>query len=104
MRACTDRYGDMEALNDALDGKNQGKALDEAIWLLSVLMDAGARYARLNGETPEDPLDADALYDVLGADDLGALNSKIAETIVSGKTATVEAQPPKNGKATPSKK
>lgn len=101
MRACTERYGGVEKIDDALSAKDPARALDETIWLLGTMMDAGARYARLNGLENPEPLSCDALYDAAGIDDLAGLKGKISETITNGRTPTLDAVPPKNGEATP---
>lgn len=101
MRACTERYGDVSKIAEALDTKDTVKALDETIWLLSALMDAGARYCRLNGVERPDPLSYDELYDRVDIPDMSSLRYKVMETINAGKEATVVARPGKNAKATP---
>ena len=102
MRACSERYGGVENIDAALGAENTGKALDEAVWLLSKMMDAGARYAKINGQEAE-ALTYDDLYDVLSIDDLTSIKGKIAETITNGRATTVEAEPPKNAGTTPGK-
>ena len=63
VRAVTERYGGVERIDTALSADDPLKALDEAVWLLSTMMDGGARYARLN-EIPNAPaLTADELLD-----------------------------------------
>lgn len=100
MRACTQRYGDVSKIAEALDTKDTVKALDETIWLLSALMDAGARYCRLNGVECPDPLSYDELYDRVDIPDMSSLRYKVMETINAGKEATVVARPGKNTEAT----
>lgn len=103
MRACTERYGDLNKINEALkveSEKDKIRAMDEAVWLLATMMDAGARYEKLQGrETPE-PLSCDDLYDLVDVPDLASMKSKVIETINLGKAATIEARPGKDG-ATP---
>ena len=101
MRSCTERYGGLEKIDDVLSADDPVRALDETIWLLAAMMDAGARYARLNGLDNPEPLSFDDLYDATGIDDLTGLKGKIAETITNGRTPTLDAVPPKNGAATP---
>lgn len=101
MRACTERYGGVEKIDDVLSPNDPARALDETIWLMAAMMDAGARYARLNGLDNPEPLSFDDLYDATGIDDLTGLKGKIAETITNGRTPTLDAVPPKNGAATP---
>ena len=101
MRACVDRYGSMSGVNEALSDTDPGKALDESIWLLSSMMAAGTRYARLNGLECPEALTYDQMYDACGIDDLEGLKGKIAETIRESNRTNVEVEPPKNGAATP---
>ena len=101
MRSCAERYGDMNAIYDALNKDKPVEALDEAVWLLAQLIDGGARYSRLNGgDAPS--ISPDDLYDIAGIDDLTNLPRKIAETISAGQATTVEAHS-KNAEATPGK-
>lgn len=101
VRACTEKYGEVENIDSALSDDDHVKALDEAVWLLATMMDGGARYARLN-EIPNAPaLTADELLDVLDIGDFAKMRDKIAETITNGKETHVEAEPPKNAETTP---
>lgn len=100
VRAVTERYGGVEAIDGALSGSEPVRALDEAVWLLAVMMDGGARYAKLNDIDNPPALTADELLDVLDISDFGRLKDKIAETITNGKSVNVEAEPPKNAKTT----
>ncbi len=100
VRAVTERYGGVEAIDGALSGSEPVRALDEAVWLLATMMDGGARYAKLNDIDNSPALTADELLDVLDISDFGRLKDKIAETITNGKSVNVEAEPPKNAKTT----
>lgn len=122
VRAVTERYGGVEYIDSALSGRPQRgdaapeavdgqnpaaesafdavRALDEAVWLLSAMMDGGARYAKLNDLDNPPVLTADDLLDVLDLSDFSRLKSKIAETITNGERRNVEATPPKNAKTT----
>lgn len=101
VRACTERYGDIVNIDEALTSGAAVQAMDEAVWLIAAMMDAGARYARLNGLDNPAPLTEDELLDVCDMGDFTRMTSKITETITNGKTPTVEAEPAKNAKATP---
>lgn len=100
VRAVTERYGGVEAIDGALSGSEPVRALDEAVWLLATMMDGGARYAKLNDIDNPPALTSDELLDVLDISDFGRLKAKIAETITNGKSVNVEAEPPKNAKTT----
>lgn len=101
VRAVTERYGGVELIDTALSADDPLKALDEAVWLLSTMMDGGARYAKLNGLETAPPLTADELLDVMDLSDFGQLRTKITEAVVSGRETHVEADPGKNAETTP---
>lgn len=96
IRDVVDRFGDVSKINDALNDEDKCKALDNAVWLLSRMMDAGGRYARLNGIENPEPLSYEDLYDSLDIGDFTRLRQKIQETIVNGNQRTVDAVPGKN--------
>ena len=104
VRACTERYGDVSGLGDALDNPDKLKALDEAVWILAQMMDAGARYAKLNGLDNPPPVSYEDMYDLVGMDDLENLKGKVFETISNGRSTTVEVEPSKNAGAARGKK
>lgn len=101
VRACTEKYGEVENIDSALSADDPVKALDEAVWLLATMMDGGARYAKLNGLETAPPLTADELLDVMDLNDFGQLRTKITEAVVSGRETHVEADPGKNAETTP---
>lgn len=102
IRACIERYGKLEAINEALKADNEARVMDECFWLLSQMMQAGSRYASLQGIDNPKPLQADDLYDLCGVDDLMHLKASIFETIENGtqRNIEVETEPEKNGEAT----
>ena len=102
VRACTERYGGVEHIDDALTAKDGlVGALDEAVWLLATMMDAGDRYAKLNGIPNPPALTAEDLLDMMDMEDFAGLKDKIVETITNGQQKNVEAEPPKNAETTP---
>ena len=101
VRAVTERYGGVEHIDTALSAGDPLKALDEAVWLLSTMMEGGARYAKINGLETAPPLTADELLDVMDLNDFGQLRTKITEAVVSGRETHVEADPGKNAETTP---
>lgn len=96
IRACAERYGDVSGLGDALDNEDRLKAMDEAMWILSKMIDGGARYAALNGIENPNPLSVDELYDTSDISDFSRIKLKIMEAVTNGKRKTVEVAPPKN--------
>lgn len=98
VRDCTERYGSIENIFNAMQVQEgqSGKLVDEILWLLGAMLDAGYRYGRLNGEDVPDPPDADELLDVL---DLQDAQRTLMEAMVGDLERSVKAEPEKNGKA-----
>ena len=44
VKACTDRYGDVSKIDEALTNERVGEVLEETLWILSQMMVAGAKY------------------------------------------------------------
>lgn len=101
VRDCSERYGEWNKVFAAMSEGTETENLDETLWLISRLMDAGARYAQHNGLDCPKPLTVDELYDCCSLADFFALRSKITDTIRSGQETHVEADAPKNAGATP---
>ena len=101
VRNCAERYGAIENIDDALSSEDSAKAMDEAFWILSQMMQAGARYAEHEGERHPAPLSEDDLFDLCDIADFSNLKGKIAETITSGSKSNIEVKPAKNAEATP---
>ena len=99
IRDCSERYGAVDGIEQALTGA-QSKVLDEAMWLLAGLMDAGDRWAKLNGKDNPDPLTADQLLDLFGMDDLKDVVKNIKTAISAGNETTVKVAS-KNAEAAP---
>lgn len=100
MKECTDRHGEFGNIDKVLTKGAQSDALDETLWLLSRLMDAGARYANRNGIEHPKALSQEELYDMCHVSEVGKIRVKIAEAIRNGNETNVEVSPVKNGKAT----
>lgn len=102
MRDCTERYGGIEKIGEALSGKDMVKMLDECFWLLAQMMAAGAKYAAVEGLPNPEPLSIDDLYDLCSVDDMLDMKTHIMETISEGsrREIEVEAEKEKKPKAT----
>ena len=92
MRDCSERYGDAENIGKALTEGTEVQKLDESFWLLSAMMDAGAKYAKVEGISTPPPLSYDALYDLCGMDDLLDMQTKIFKTIADGSERRIETE------------
>lgn len=102
VRDLSEKFGGVEHIADAIDGAaDPVSALNDALWILERLMDAGARYAALEGREHPKALTRDELYDRCSMEDLAGIRGAIRRTIDAGKQTTVEVEPPKNAGAPP---
>ena len=73
----------------------QGRKLGDLFWLLAQMIDAGDRYAKMEGIDNPGSLSLDALMDSMGPDDYEVMTGAMADTVKAGATPTVEAKPAK---------
>lgn len=92
MRDCTERYGGIEKIGEALSGDDTVKMLDECFWILAQMMAAGAKYAAVEGIPNPEPLDIDALYDMCSVDDMLDMKAHIMKTISEGSRREIEVE------------
>ena len=98
------RYGGLENITSAFSDRKADEALEELIWMLSVLIAQGVAYMRLVDGEDVQGITADELEVVLGLGDLGGLKDKLMDALTSGMSRTVEVQvDPKNGETTQGK-
>lgn len=81
---CIEKYGSIDAMFDALGGEDLGKALEQSLWLLSEMLDAGRRYVRRAWDREEEAVSYDDLLDLYGLDDVAALGQALKETVING--------------------
>lgn len=99
VKACEERYGSMDQMLEIMQSRKtdgQMDVVDEFLWLLRAMLDSGARYAKFNGISCEEPPDVDVLLDVL---DLASLQGTLFAAMAGDNARTVEAEPGKNGKS-----
>lgn len=85
----TDKFGSYENLFAAVDGE---KSVENVAWMLSQLMDAGSRYAKMNGLENPAPLSADEILDMSGPFDIGKYKSIIFATLARDTESTVQVE------------
>ena len=100
LRAVVDRYGSVEGLHASTSTEDQAKNLDEALWQLAAMMDAGARYAALEGLPNAEPLTQEQLYDVCDISDFFEIRMAVQRTITSGVSPSLQVDDSKNREAT----
>lgn len=97
-KAITEKFGS-GGIRETLKGDNPAETLDAVIWMLSLLMDAGKKYADKNGMKCPDAPSEDDMLDDYGLDDLADLMGLANDAMAAGAQQEVEAES-KNGKAT----
>ena len=100
VRNCAERYGKASGLYEALSDKNEIKALDESLWILAQMMEAGAKYAKEKGIPTGDPLNVEQLYDCCDFADLAGIRAAVMLTVTNGRKNNVEAEYSPNAEAT----
>lgn len=103
VRSCIERYGSVDKIFDAIGSETELKQLEESLWLLALMMDCGARYAKEEGIENPEPLTLDNLYDSIDVSDMFGIKNAISTTITNGNERNVETQPSKK-KGTAKKK
>ncbi len=97
---CEDRFGKVDGLFEALSADKVTDKFKTLAWLAAEMLDAGARLSRMDGKAADVPPDEDELLDVLGMDDVGAVQAALLSAITGDAKRTVEAEAPKNARAT----
>ena len=99
------RYGGLEEMQAAFsdfDKKPMHEALGDLLWLLSVLLKYGAKYAELTENGDGKAYSAEDLAVLFGVEDAGTLSQALTAAMNLGATTTLEVEDePKNGEATP---
>ena len=99
MLAVQEHFADGD-LGAALFDGSVVENFENALWMISVLMRAGAEYAALRGLENKKPLSEEELRVLVGPDDLGELIGAIADTISAGSKRNIELESSKNQTAT----
>ena len=97
-KAITEKFGS-GGIRESLKGDNPAETLDAVIWMLSLLMAAGKKYADKNGMKCPDAPSEDDMLDDYGLDDLADLMGLANDAMAAGAQQEVEAES-KNAEAT----
>ena len=95
MRDCVERYGDITGIDKALSEGSDIEKFNESLWLLSKMMEAGEKYARIEGLENPKALTEDELLDCLDIDSMSDMAAGIKKTIVNGNNREVTTTEPK---------
>lgn len=95
------RYGDIERVTDIFDDKSTDEMMDEATWLLALLIDQGVEYKKIVDGEEIRKLTQDDLSVVMGVFDFTGLKDTLIGAMMAGMDREVEVEPdPKNVEAT----
>lgn len=87
------------ALSDILEKRS----ITDIAWLVVQVINAGDRYAKMEGIENPGEITTEEFYDRVGVDDYPKLFTQLNEIINGGTTPQIETKTPKNAKATPEK-
>ena len=79
------------------------KSIKDIIWFVSQLINAGDRYAKMEGIDNPGTLDEDEIYDIVGVDGYEDVFGSIGEIVKAGTKPEIGLKPTKNAKATQEK-
>ncbi len=97
---CTERYGSLTGINDALKAENEIKAINETLWMLHTLMLCGEMYAVEMGMEVEKPLSIDSMKKLCSAASIVQLKTKVLAAINAGMSTHIEVDNSKNAETT----
>ena len=98
------RYGDIANVGDAFANKPLDEMMDEANWLLALLIDQGIQYKKIIEGEELKGITKDELEIVMGVTDFADLKDTLLCAMTAGMKREVEVnQDPKNAEATQNK-
>ena len=98
------RYGDISKIGEAFTNKSMDEMMDEANWILALLIEQGIAYKKIVDGEEVKGLSEEELEVVMGVVDFANLKETLLGAMVSGMSREVEVETEeKNAKTTPSK-
>lgn len=86
------RYGEIENINDKLSKGTVVEMMDEAVWMLSTLIMAGDKFAKIEGIPNARTLTTEELLAVCDLEDFANMRNTIQGTLINSSKRTVETQ------------
>lgn len=100
----SERYGDITNIGDAFEGKSTSEMMDEANWILALLIEQGVAYKKIVDGEEVKGLTQDELEILMGVVDFADLKSTLLGAMTAGMRREVEVEPdPKNAETTQDK-
>lgn len=97
---CTERYGGLTEMFAALTDGGVAETTKETLWVLETLQRGGKIYADEMGISTADPISAEKMLKVCGADFFVNLKANIMGAINKGMTTNIEVESSKNAVTT----
>ena len=101
LMALEERDGDSSA---GLEKIMKTQKVSDVFWLLAQMIDAGDRYAKIEGIDNPGAISYDELVDTLGVDEYQDVFGAITEAVQKGTKPDVQTKPAKNAKTTQAEK
>ncbi len=97
------RYGGIENVTDAFSGGKVDEMMNEATWILAILIEQGAAYKKIiDGEDIKAPTQ-DELEVIMGVADFANIQEALMGAMTSGMEREIEVEPGKNETTTQKK-
>lgn len=100
LEECTERFGTLSGMYDAMTKGTTKENLFNALWVLETLQKGGKLYSDEMGIENVEPISAEKMRIVCGADFFVDLKSKIVSAVNSGMSTNVKAEDSKNVETT----
>ena len=94
------RYGDIANIDKAFKDKTTDEMMDEAIWILALLIDQGVTYKKIIDDEVIKGLSTEELEVVMGVADFANLKTTILGAMTAGMSREVEVEPDQKNEET----
>ncbi len=100
LEECLERFGSLSAMADAMTKGTAKENMANALWVLETLQKGGKLYSDEMGMDNAEPVSAEKMRIVCGADFFVDLKSKIMSAVNSGMSTNVKSEDSKNVETT----
>lgn len=97
---CMERFGSLSAMSEAMTTGSAAQNLNEALWVMETLQRGGKLYSDEMGLENAEPVSAEKMRVVCGADFFVDLRKKIVNAVNIGMSTNVKAEDSKNVETT----
>lgn len=97
---CIERFGSLSGMSEALTKGKSNENINAALWVLETLQRGGKLYSDAMGIDNAEPISAEKMLIVCGADFFVDLRSKVIGAVNSGMSTNVKVEGSKNVETT----